>query len=132
MLLPLYVDIPHLPSPITIDSNTSSIMVSWLQTHFTPDSYKISYSCQLLCNLFVQHPTVSANRASSSHIISADPGSDCVVSITAVFGSITSNTVTNTTITLSAGMYNTSVYNSNVLYTVSALCSSYCCSCRTH
>ena len=107
----LYVDIPRLPSPITIktiDSNASSIMVSWLPTQFTPDSYKISYSCQLLCVLFVPHPTVSANGLSSFHILSADPGSHCIVSVTAVFGSNTSNTVTATTSTLFLGIiYNT-------------------------
>ena len=82
-------------------------MLSWLPTQFTPDSYKISYSCQLLCGSFVQqHPTVSANGASSSHIIPADPGSHCAVSITAVFGSNTSNTVTATTSTLFSGIYN--------------------------
>ena len=82
-------------------------MLSWLPTQFTPDSYKISYSCLLLCGSFAQHPTVSANRASSSRIISADPGSHCAVSVTAVFGSNTSNTVTATTSTLFAGLYTT-------------------------
>ena len=104
----LYVDIPRLPSSITIksiDTNASSIMVSWLPTQFTPDSYKISYSCWLFkCGLSVQHPTVSANGASSSHIISADPISLCAVNVTAVFGSNTSNTVTTTIITLFAGI----------------------------
>ena len=104
--IPLYADIPQLPSNLTINStsNASSIMVSWLPTQFTPDSYKISYSCQLLCGSLVQHPTVSANGASSSCIIPADPGSHCAVSITAVFGSNTSNTVTATTNTLFAGI----------------------------
>ena len=99
-----YVDIPQLQSNITINSNTSSIMLSWLPTQFTPDSYKISYSCQLLCGSVVDHPKVSANGASSSHKIPADPGSHCVVSVTAVFGSSTSNTVTATTNTLFAGI----------------------------
>ena len=101
---PMYADIPRLPPNITIDSNASSIMLSWLPTQFTPDSYKISYSCQLLCGSVVLHPTVSANGASSSHVIPSDPGSHCIVSVTAVFGSNTSNTVTATTNTLFAGM----------------------------
>ena len=83
-------------------------MVTWLPTQFIPDSYKISYSCWLLCGSFVSHATVSAYVTLSFHIIPADPGSNCSVSITAVFGSNISNTVTNTTITLFAGMcYNT-------------------------
>ena len=97
----------QLPNNITIDSNASSIMVSWLPTQFTPDSYKISYSCWLLCGLPVPHPTVSANGASSPHVISANPGSQCTVSVTAVFGSNTSNTVTATTNTLFTGICNT-------------------------
>ena len=80
-------------------------MVSWLPTQFTPDSYNIFYACQLLCGLFVQHPTVSANGTSSSRIIPADPGSHCVVSITAVFGSNTSNAVTAITSTSFKGSY---------------------------
>ena len=104
-----YADIPQLPNNITIDINASSIMLSWLPTQFIPDSYKISYSCQLLCGSFVPHPTVSANGASSSHIISANPGSHCAVNVTAVFGSNTSNTVTATTSTLFAGICNTPV-----------------------
>ena len=104
-----YVDIPKLPSNITLDSNASSIMLSWLPTQFTPDSYNISYSCLLLCVLFVPHPTVSANGLSSSHILSADPGSHCIVSVTAVFGSNTSNAVTATTSTLSAGIQHISI-----------------------
>ena len=99
-----YVDIPLLPSNLTIDNKASFIMVSWLPTQFTPDSYKISYSCQLLCGLFVPHSTVSANGASSSRIIPADPGSHCSVSVTAVFGSNTSNTVTTSTSTLFSGI----------------------------
>ena len=102
-----YVDIPLLPSNITLDSNASYIMLSWLPTQFTPDSYEISYSCQFLCGSVVKHSTVSANGASSSHIIPADPGSHCAVNVTAVFDSNTSNTVTATTSTLFTGIYNT-------------------------
>ena len=107
IIYPIYyhnVDIPLLPSNITIDSNASSIILSWLPTQFTPDSYKISYSCQFLCGSVVKHSTVSANGASSSHIIPADPGSHCAVNVTAVFGSNTSNTVTARTNTMFAGI----------------------------
>ena len=131
-----FIGIPLLPSNVTIESNTSSIILSWLPTQFTPDSYNISYSCQLICGLFVQHPTVSAKGTSSSYTIPADPGSNCTISITAVFGSNTSNTVTARNNTLIAGTYvyiqHTSM-NSNELYRISPTpCSSYCCSCRTH
>ena len=104
-----YVDIPRLPSNITIDNNAYSIILSWLPTQFTPDSYNISYSCWLLCGLLVQHPKVSANGALSSRVIPADPGSHCAVSVKAVFGSYTSNTVTATTMTLFTGIQHTSM-----------------------
>ena len=101
-----YADIPLLPSNVTIDNNASSIILSWVPAQFTPDSYEISYSCVLLCGSPVHYyPTVSANGTSSTHIIHADPGSHCAVSITAVFGSNTSNTVTARTNTLFAGIY---------------------------
>ena len=103
-----FIGIPLLPSNVTIGSNTStsSIILSWLPTQFAPDSYNISYSCWLLCGSFVQHPTVSAAKGtSSSHTIPADPGSNCTVDITAVFGNNTSNTVSARTNTLFAGMY---------------------------
>ena len=76
-------------------------------TQFTPDSYKISYSCWLLCGSLVLHPTVSVNGASSSHIISANPGSHCAVSVTAVFGGSISNTITATTTTSFKGINTT-------------------------
>ena len=79
-------------------------MLSWLPTQFTPDSYKISYSCLLLCGSIVQHPTVSANGTSSSHIVSADPYSQCFVNVTAVFSNNTSNAVTGITFTLFTGI----------------------------
>ena len=126
-----YADIPQLPSNITIDSNASSIMVSWLPTQFTPDSYKISYSCWLLCGSTISHLTVSANGASSSHIVSADPYNQCFFTVTAVFGSNTSNTVTGITFTLFTGIY---IQHMEIVLYISypIPCSSYWCSYRTH
>ena len=102
-------DIPQLSSAPTLNSNIiSSITVSWSPTQFTPDSYNISYSCQLLCGSSVINQTVTVDGTSTTHILSAAPGSSCSVSVTALFGtSIVSNTVTSSTNTTSAGMYKT-------------------------
>ena len=101
-------DIPQLSSAPTLYSNTSSINVSWSPTQFTPNNYRISYSCQLICGSSVTHQTVTVDGTSTTHILSAAPGSSCSVSVMAVFGtSIFSNTVTSSTITTTAGMYNT-------------------------
>ena len=99
-------DIPQLSSAPTLNPNTSSIVVSWSPTQFTPDSYNISYSCQFLCGSSVINQTVTVNGSSSTYKLSAAPGSSCSVSVVAVFGtSIVSNTVTSSTNTTLAGMY---------------------------
>ena len=99
------VDIPQLSSSPTLNSNTSSIVVSWSPTQFTPNNYSISYSCQLICGSSVTNQTVTVDGTSTTHILSATPGSSCSVSVMAVFDtSIVSNTVTSSTNTTSAGM----------------------------
>ena len=101
-------DIPQLSSAPTLNPNTSSIILSWLPTQLTPNSYRISYSCQLICGSSVTNQTVTVDGMSTTHILSAAPGSSCSVSVMAVFGtSILSNTVTSSTNTTSAGMYKT-------------------------
>ena len=98
-------DIPQLSSVLSLNPNTSSITVSWSPTQFTPDSYNISYSCQLLCGSSVIDQTATVNGSSTTHILPAAPSSSCSVSVVAVFGtSIVSNTVTSSTNTTSAGM----------------------------
>ena len=97
--------VPQLPSTPTLNPNTSSIIVSWPPTQFIPNSYRISYSCQLICGSSVTNQTVTADGESTTHIFFADPGSSCTVSVLAVFGtSIVSNKVTSSANTTSAGM----------------------------
>ena len=84
-------------------------MVSWNHPQYFPDSYTVSYSCQLLCDsqaLPVLTNTVigSANRHTNS---SLNAGSSCTVSVTAVFGSNNGNTITSSTNTLTAGIQHT-------------------------
>ena len=99
-------DIPQLSFAPILNPNTSSIIVSWSPTQFTPNSYRISYSCQLICGSSVTNQTVTVDGMSTTHILSATPGSSCSVSVMAEFGTSNfSNTVTSSTNATSAGMY---------------------------
>ena len=102
----LGADILNLSSAPTLNPKTNSIILSWSPTQFAPISYRISYSCQLLCGSSVTQQTVTVDGTSTTHILSAAPGSSCSVSVMAVFGtSIGSNTVTSSTNTTTAGIY---------------------------
>ena len=81
-------------------------MVSWTPPQFAPDNYTISYSCQLLCNseLYISSSDTVDGTATTHTITSLNAGSNCTVSVTAVFGSSSSNTVTSFTNTTSAGI----------------------------
>ena len=100
----LCTDIPLLPSAPMLYANTSSIVISWSPTQFTPTSYKLSYSCHLLCDSSSnQKNSSNASGTVTTHKIAVPPGSTCAVNVTAVFGSNSSNTITHFTNTLSAG-----------------------------
>ena len=106
MLYCFGADIPQLSSAPTLNPNSSSIILSWSPTQLTPNKYRISYSCQLICGSLVTHQAFTVDGNSTSRILSATPGSSCSVSVLAVFGtSIFSNTVTSSINTTSAGMY---------------------------
>ena len=81
-------------------------MVSWLPPQYPPDSYTVSYSCQLLCGSTSSSGSNNVpNGPATSHTISSlSPGSNCTVSVTAKFGTNTSNTIISSTITTSAGI----------------------------
>ena len=80
-------------------------MVSWASPEFAPDNYNISYSCQLLCGTPSTQGTqvVSDGGATNYLLASVAAGASCSVSVVAVFGSKSSNTVTFSTKTRSAG-----------------------------
>ena len=96
-------DIPQLSSNPVLVPDASSIMVSWLPTNHIPLSYRISYSCQLICGSSVPNQTVTVDGSVTTHTVSATPGSSCVIGITAVFCSNNSNTATSSTNTTSVG-----------------------------
>ena len=114
----LPVGIPQLQSAPILILDINTIEVSWLPTQFAPNSYRISYFCQLLCELSVTNQTVTStvDGTSTTQTIMVNLGSSCVVNVTAVFGiSINSNIVTSSINTISAGMGYLIVYNSPVL-----------------
>ena len=96
----------HFPSAPTFNSNTTSINVSWSPPKSTPVSYRISYSCQLICGSLVTHQNTSVVEPFTTHIIvSATPGSRCSVDVMAIFNaSNNNNKVTSLTNTASEGM----------------------------
>ena len=111
MLNLLATQLPQLSDELSLTPTISSIMVSWTPPQFAPDSYNISYSCQLLCHseLYPSSSDTVNGTATTHTITSLNAGSNCTVSVTAVFGSNSSNTVTSSTNTTSAGILQHSV-----------------------
>ena len=94
-----------MPPTLNLVPDSSSMMVSWSPTLFTPVIYRISYSCQPMCSSSVTQQTVMVDGASTAHVLTVTPSSNCTVSVTAVFSaSSSSNTVTASINTLSAGI----------------------------
>ena len=127
----LSVDIPQLSSAPTLVPNASSIMVSWSPTNLIPLSYRISYSCQLMCGSSVTNQTVTVDGSVTTHTVSATPGSSCVIGITAVFCSNNSNTITSSTNTTSTGT-TCSVLHVQYMIKICLLSSPYWYSWKTH
>ena len=105
VILLLATQLPQFSGTPSLTPTTTSIMVSWTHPQFLPDSYTVSYSCQLLCDsqalpVLTNTVTGSNNMHTNS---SLNAGSSCTVSVTAVFGDSNSNTITSSTNTLTAG-----------------------------
>ena len=100
------VQLPQLSDDLSLTPTTSSIMVSWSPPQFPPDSYNVSYSCQLLCvsELYLSSSDTVNGSVTTHTITSLNAGSNCTVSVTAVYGSNTSNTIISSTDTMSAGI----------------------------
>ena len=82
-------------------------MVSWTAPQYTPDSYTVSYSCQLLCgstSSSSESNNIPKGGATTYNISSLSPGSNCTVNVTGNFGTNTSNTVVSSSATASAGI----------------------------
>ena len=114
---------PQLPANLMLTSNSSTLFVSWAgPPSYTPDSYNISYSCQRLCDSNMDVITTTGTNVSTTSQVTIAPGTSCTVSVTAMFGSFSSNTISSSINTISEGIMqcNRSKCNNYVL-----LCSSY-------
>ena len=101
------LDFPQLSGTPILTPDTTFIMVSWTHPQFLPNNYTVSYSCQLLCDSQTQSNAIQTNTvtgtADNYTISSLNAGSNCTVSVTAVFGDGNSNTITSSTNTSTAG-----------------------------
>ena len=95
--------IPQLTSPI-LTLATSTIIVTWTAPQYTPDSYNVFKSCQLLCDTKILSESQKEIDQTNYTIFLVDPGSYCTVSLVALFGSNSSKVVTSSINTTSAGI----------------------------
>ena len=81
-------------------------MVSWSPPQFPPDSYNVSYSCQLLCvsELYLSSSDTVNGSVTTHTITSLNAGSNCTVFLTVVCGDYTSHSVTYSANTLLDGI----------------------------
>ena len=101
----LFKDIPQLPANPMLTPGSTSIMVSWMQPPYSPSSYNVSYSCQLLCDTSTTQGSVTASSTTTNTISSLASGSSCMISVVAVYDGIgMSNTVTSFINTLTLGI----------------------------
>ena len=126
--------LPQLTGTPTLTPNTTSIMVSWNHPQYFPDSYTVSYSCQLLCDS--QTPSVQTNTvtgiANNHTIYYLISGSSCTVSVTAVFCSSGSDTIISSTNTSTAGITHVPVISDISALSYVSPSSPYWCSRRLH
>ena len=87
---------------VTAVSNTS-VMVSWMPPPYSPDYYNVSYSCQLSCNSSsITQGSVTVLNGTTTHTFSSlSPGSNCTISVVAVYDGIGMNNTVSSTVNTS-------------------------------
>ena len=100
-------EVPELVGPLTISSiTTDSIMPSWMAPQGPPPSdYMLSIDCVLLCGDPLPSPppppiTTTSTSATFSNI---PAGSECEITLTAQYGTLSSNKLTVIATTMSEG-----------------------------
>ena len=89
----------ELPTTLAVTVSNTSAIVSWMPPPYSPDYYNVSYSCQLSCNSSsITQGSVTVLNGTTTHSFSSlPPGSNCTISVVAVYDGIgTSNTVFST------------------------------------
>ena len=88
--------------------DSTSIMVSWMESPYPPNNYTVLYYCQPLCNSSstTTDGSVNVSSATTHTLSSLPPGSSCTINVVAVYDGIgMSNTVSSTTNTTAQGMH---------------------------
>ena len=97
-------DIPELVAPLAVSSaTTESIVVSWTTPQAPPTGYMLTIVCMLLCGDSLPAPSIpiTTSNSTSATFSNIPPGSECDVTLTAQYGTASSNELMVTATTLS-------------------------------
>ena len=103
----VHIAIPEFNGSLSAVSAMNSITVSWTQPEFEPTSYMLHSVCWLQCSGAPLNPTVpTPSTPNTSAIISGlAPGSECYVTLTAIYNSTSKTSLNLLTATLSDGTF---------------------------
>ena len=103
VLILFSVAIPEFNVSLSAYSDVNSITVSWVQPQFEPTYYTLTSVCWLPCNssaLTTIVPTLSASDTSTV-ISGLPPGSECNITLTAIYNASSNTPLNLLTTTLS-------------------------------
>ena len=89
-----FTGIPELFAPLAVSSTTTdSIMVSWTAPQPPPTGYMLGIVCMLLCGdpLPAPNTPITTNFSTSATFSNIPPGSECGITLTAQYGTASSN-----------------------------------------
>ena len=100
--------VPELAAPLTISSNTKgNILVSWRAPQAPPTGYILTITCTLLCGVPLADPVIPITTSSntSAAFSNIPPASECDITLTAQYGTASSNELMVTATTMSESEY---------------------------
>ena len=110
---------PQLVPPLAISSTTTdSIVVSWTAPQTPPIGYSTDTSCKLLCGdpLPATNALLITVYDTSMNISNLPPGSECNITLSAQYGTASSNELMVTATTLSKSQWLVSVNLCSMLF----------------
>ena len=102
----LAIVIPELVAPLAVSSTTTdSIAVLWTAPQYPPTGYILTIVCMLLCGDPLPSPSAPITNSSSTlaTFTNIPASSECNITLTARYGTISSNELMVTASTLSEG-----------------------------
>ena len=96
--------IPELVAPLAVSSTTtSSVLVAWTAPHPPPTGYVLTIACMLACGDLLPSPSVPITTSSSTSATFSNipPASECDITLTAHYGTVSTNELTVSASTLS-------------------------------